>query len=207
MYVNVLFAATAIIGALVYMTEVKPSTLPRIDARGAVLAALGLFSVVFGFSQAESHGWGSGVTTLPLAVGVVLLAVFVGVEQHVTQPLLPLRVLADSRSSILHSPQWKAVMRPASHFRLRTAGSRPPCNKPPELRVCGVHLMGWCSNPGRSFLRPLSRDGAPGVLKVPATSSTASRAAGAPPRRVGLRRERPAWSPSRSGRRGRSSVR
>ncbi len=95
MYVNVLFAAAAIVGALVYMTEVKPPTPPRIDIRGAVLAALGLFGVVFGFSQAASHGWGSSVTLVSLAVGVALLVAFVRVEQRVTQPLLPLRVVAD----------------------------------------------------------------------------------------------------------------
>ena len=95
MYVNVLFAAAAVVGALVYMTEAKPPTPPRIDVGGTVLAALGLFGLVFGFSQAESHGWGSGVTTVSLALGVALLVAFVRVEQRVAQPLLPLRVVAD----------------------------------------------------------------------------------------------------------------
>jgi MFS family permease len=95
MYVNVLFAAAAVVGALVYMTEAKSPTPPRIDLRGTVLAALGLFGVVFGFAQAESHGWGSSVTTVSLALGVTLLVAFVRVEQRVTQPLLPLRVVAN----------------------------------------------------------------------------------------------------------------
>ncbi len=94
MYVNVLFAAVAVVGALVYMTEVKPPIRPRIDLGGTVLAALGLFGVVFGFAQAESDGWGSSVTTASLAVGVALLVVFVRVEQRVVEPLLPLRVVA-----------------------------------------------------------------------------------------------------------------
>ena len=63
--------------------------------RGTVLETLGLFCVVFGFSQAESHGWGSSVTTVSLALGVVLLLAFVRVEQRVSEPLLPLRVVAD----------------------------------------------------------------------------------------------------------------
>jgi len=95
MYVNVLFAAAAVVGALVYMTEVKPSIRPRIDLVGTVLAALGLFGVVFGFAQAESDGWGSSVTMVSLASGVALLVAFVRVEQRVVQPLLPLRVVAN----------------------------------------------------------------------------------------------------------------
>ncbi|WP_375479173.1 DHA2 family efflux MFS transporter permease subunit [uncultured Jatrophihabitans sp.] len=95
MYVNVLFAAAAIVGALVYMNEAKPPVRPRIDVVGTALAALGLFGLVLGFSRAESNGWGSGVTILSLAAGVVLLVAFVRVEQRVAHPLLPLRVVAD----------------------------------------------------------------------------------------------------------------
>ena len=95
MYVNVLFAAAAFIGAVIYMTEVKPATRPRIDAVGTVLAGVGLFGLVFGFSQAATDGWGSAVTIGGLAIGAVLLVAFVVVEQRVSHPLLPLRVVAD----------------------------------------------------------------------------------------------------------------
>ena len=95
MYVNVMFAAIAVVGALAYMTEVKSPNPPRIDVAGTALAALGLFGLVFGFSQAETDGWVSGVTIGSLALGVILLAAFVRVEQRVAQPLLPLRVVAD----------------------------------------------------------------------------------------------------------------
>jgi EmrB/QacA subfamily drug resistance transporter len=95
MYVNVAFAVAAIVGALVFMTEAKSPNPPRIDLRGTVLAALGLFGVVFGFAEAETYGWVSAVTIMSLVVGVALLAVFVRVEQRVAQPLLPLRVVAD----------------------------------------------------------------------------------------------------------------
>ncbi|MCW2495857.1 MFS transporter [Jatrophihabitans sp.] len=95
MYVNVVFAAAAFVGALVYMSEVKPAVRPRIDVIGALLAGAGLFSLVFGFAQAETDGWASATTIVSLAVGVVLLAAFVRAEQKVAQPLLPLRVVAD----------------------------------------------------------------------------------------------------------------
>jgi len=95
MYVNVVFAAAAIVGALIYMDEAKPPVRPRIDVAGTVTAGLGLFGLVFGFAQAETGGWSSAVTIVSLVLGVVLLAVFVRVEQLVGTPLLPLRVVAD----------------------------------------------------------------------------------------------------------------
>ena len=95
MYVNVVFAAAAIVGAVIYMSESKPPVRPRIDVRGTVLAGLGLFGLVFGFAQAETDGWASSVTIVSLVVGVIVLAVFVRVEQRVAHPLLPLRVVAN----------------------------------------------------------------------------------------------------------------
>jgi MFS family permease len=95
MYVNVFIAALAVVGALVYMSEAKPPVRPRIDIGGTILAGLGLFSLVFGFSQAETDGWASTVTLASLVIGVVLLAIFVRYEQRVGHPLLPLRVVTN----------------------------------------------------------------------------------------------------------------
>ncbi|HEV7202953.1 MAG TPA: DHA2 family efflux MFS transporter permease subunit, partial [Jatrophihabitans sp.] len=95
MYVNVLFAAAAFVGALVYMSEAKPPVRPRVDLVGTVLAAAGLFGLVLGFSQAETSGWASAVTVVSLVVGALMLVTFVLVEQRVEHPLLPLRVVAD----------------------------------------------------------------------------------------------------------------
>jgi MFS family permease len=95
MYVNVFFAAAAFAGAVVYMSAVKPSVRPRIDVVGTALTAIGLFAVVFGFSQAEISGWGSTVTISSLVLGAAFLVAFVLVERVVEHPLLPLRVVAD----------------------------------------------------------------------------------------------------------------
>src|ERR1700710_2414498 len=62
MYVNVLFAAAAGIGALIYMVHERPAVRSRIDLAGTALSSLGLFGLVFGFSHAESAGWTSPVT-------------------------------------------------------------------------------------------------------------------------------------------------
>jgi len=95
MYVNVLFAAAAFVGAVVYMSAVKPPVRPRIDVVGTALAAIGLFGLVFGFSQAEIDGWASVVTIASLIVGGAFVIAFVLTERVVSHPLLPLRVVAD----------------------------------------------------------------------------------------------------------------
>ena len=95
LYVNLLFAAVALAGALAYIRGGRPANPPRMDWTGAVLACAGLFAIVFGFSHAETGGWTAALTLGSLIVGVVLLAGFVFAEQRVRHPLLPLRVILD----------------------------------------------------------------------------------------------------------------
>ena len=95
LYVNLVFAAIAVAGALAFIRSSRPATRPAMDWPGAVLAGAGLFLIVFGFSRAESAGWTAAVTLGSLVVGVVLLAGFVAAEQRVSHPLLPLRVILD----------------------------------------------------------------------------------------------------------------
>ncbi|WP_238441358.1 MFS transporter, partial [Frankia sp. AgW1.1] len=65
----------------------------RVDIAGALLATVGLMALVFGFSRAQTDGWGSAGTVAALVAGAVLLAAFVLVEARVPSPLLPLRVV------------------------------------------------------------------------------------------------------------------
>jgi EmrB/QacA subfamily drug resistance transporter len=95
LYVNLVFAAIAVAGALAWIRTSRPDVRPRMDWPGAVLACAGLFLIVYGCSRAETAGWASAVTTGCLAAGVVLLAGFVVAEQRSSHPLLPLRVILD----------------------------------------------------------------------------------------------------------------
>jgi EmrB/QacA subfamily drug resistance transporter len=95
LYVNLLFAAIALAGALAYFRGGRPAERPRMDWPGAVLACAGLFLIVFGFSHAETAGWAAGLTIGSLVLGAVLLTGFVVAEQRVSHPLLPLRVIID----------------------------------------------------------------------------------------------------------------
>ena len=55
---TMIIAAIAVAGALAYMSTSRPTNPPRMDWPGAVLACAGLFLIVFGFSHAETAGWG-----------------------------------------------------------------------------------------------------------------------------------------------------
>ncbi len=92
--VNLFFVAIGVIGGALFLTESKAEGENRYDVWGAICVTLGLGALVYGFSRAE-NGWADPLTIAFLAIGVVLLAVFVWVESRVAQPLLPLRVVAD----------------------------------------------------------------------------------------------------------------
>src|ERR1700689_2083780 len=88
LYVNLVFAAIAVAGALTFMRSNRPETRPQIDWVGTVLASPGLFAVVFGFSHAETAGWTSALTIGSLARGVGLVGAFAFAESRVVPPLL-----------------------------------------------------------------------------------------------------------------------
>ena len=95
LFVNLIFAAIAVAGALAYIRSSRPANPPRMDWPGAVLACTGLFLIVFGFSHAETAGWTATLTLGSLILGAVLLTAFVVAEQRSSHPLLPLRVILD----------------------------------------------------------------------------------------------------------------
>jgi len=96
LFVNIAFAITATIGALMYIHEpAEGRNRNRLDVPGVILASAGLVALVYGFSRAESDGWGAGMTIGLFVASVVLLGSFVVVEGRVKAPLLPLRVVTE----------------------------------------------------------------------------------------------------------------
>ena len=93
--VNVPIAIIAVALAIPFVKESRATGDTRYDLPGAILATLGLVSLVYGITQAESVGW-NGTTTLSfMGLGLVLLAAFLLVEAKTSHPLLPLRILAN----------------------------------------------------------------------------------------------------------------
>jgi EmrB/QacA subfamily drug resistance transporter len=95
MYVNLGFAIPAALAGFALLRNGAAAARARIDLPGVVTASSGLFCLVFGFSKAETAGWGATITLSCLAAGAVLLVAFVLVERRVKHPLLPLRVVLD----------------------------------------------------------------------------------------------------------------
>jgi len=97
LYVNVPIVVVAVIGAVVFLprAEARAKGAPRLDVPGTVLSVAGLVSLVYGLGTAETDGWTSATTLTFIAVGLVLLAAFVVVENRVSNPLLPMRVILD----------------------------------------------------------------------------------------------------------------
>ncbi|MBV2356950.1 MFS transporter [Streptomyces sp. J2-1] len=101
-FVNVPFAIVAAIGAWTVIREPRVGrNRSPLDIPGVILSTLGLVSLVYGFTRAESDGWGDAVTISMFVAAAVLLASFVLVESKVKAPLLPLRVITNrSRGGI-----------------------------------------------------------------------------------------------------------
>jgi EmrB/QacA subfamily drug resistance transporter len=93
--VNLPIAVLAAVSAARLVRESRAARRTRYDAAGALTAAAGLLSVVYGFTRAEADGWGSATTLSLVALGVALLASFVMIESRSRTPLLPLRVIVD----------------------------------------------------------------------------------------------------------------
>jgi EmrB/QacA subfamily drug resistance transporter len=96
LYINVVIAAFAVVGTVVFVDNaVRTGSRPRLDVPGTVLVSGALFLLVYGFSNAQSDGWGSPLSWGMLAVSGVLLVGFVLRQMRASHPLLPLAILLD----------------------------------------------------------------------------------------------------------------
>ncbi len=103
--VNVPIALLAAAAAIPIVTESKAHGDTRYDIPGALLATLGLVSLVYGFTEAakqknpgkstEVLGWTASSTLVFLFAAAVLLVAFVVWELRAKHPLLPMRVVLD----------------------------------------------------------------------------------------------------------------
>ncbi len=95
LFVNLIIAAIAVAGALLRLADEPVGQRDRIDVPGVITAVVGLVALVFGLGKAETDGWSSAVTLIPITLGVVVLIAFVVIERRVANPLLPMRVVLD----------------------------------------------------------------------------------------------------------------
>ncbi len=95
LYVNLLFAGIAFAGGAVLLPRQPSPVKPRLDVPGVLLVSSGVFCLVYGFSNAATHGWAAPSTYGFLAAGVALGAGFAAWQGQAPHPLLPLRVVLD----------------------------------------------------------------------------------------------------------------
>jgi len=82
-----------VIGALVTLWAVAESRDPgalRMDLPGVALVTAGLFCIVWGLIETNSHSWASAYTIAFLAGGLALIGAFVAWESRARTPMIPL---------------------------------------------------------------------------------------------------------------------
>jgi EmrB/QacA subfamily drug resistance transporter len=95
LYVNLAIAIPTAIAAMRLLRNEGDPERPRIDIPGVLVATGGLFALVYGFSNAETHSWSAPVTIVALVLSAILLSAFVLVESRASHPLLALHIVRD----------------------------------------------------------------------------------------------------------------
>jgi len=104
LYINVIIAVVAVIGAIVFVGQIpRTGPRPRLDIPGTVLVSGAIFGLVYGFSNAETDGWGSSLTWGMLVAAVILLVGFVLRQRRTAHPLLPLAIVLDRNRGAAYS--------------------------------------------------------------------------------------------------------
>jgi EmrB/QacA subfamily drug resistance transporter len=104
LYINVIIAVIAVIGATYFVRKAERVVpRPRLDVPGTLLVSGALFSLVYGFSNAESDGWNSPASWGFLAASAILLIAFVQWQRRATHPLLPLSIVLDRNRAAAYS--------------------------------------------------------------------------------------------------------
>src|SRR5436190_5410439 len=107
-FVNLPVGVITLVGAAIVMPPLRLNRRHRLDWLGTVLATAGLFLIVFGLIEGQSHHWGKvwGPVTIVelIAAGLVILAGFI-VQQWVrrnSEPLVPFQIFRDRNYSIMN---------------------------------------------------------------------------------------------------------
>jgi len=89
-FINVPIGAAAIVVSMAKLRESRDPDAARVDWAGLVTFSSGLFLIVLALIRGNDAGWGSTQIVLELAVGVLLLALFVVAEMRQERPMLDL---------------------------------------------------------------------------------------------------------------------
>lgn len=74
------------------MKSVIQLSKPKIDVPSIILSTVGFGSLLYGFSEVGDKGWGDALVLTTLAIGVVVIALFIWRQLTMENPFLELRV-------------------------------------------------------------------------------------------------------------------
>ncbi|MGH3245815.1 MAG: DHA2 family efflux MFS transporter permease subunit [Trebonia sp.] len=94
-YINLPVGVAAVLVGLLFLPAGSEHPVGRFDLPGFLFAAAGFPLVMYALSTGSSNGWGSAVVLGTGLPGLVLLALFIVVEQRVAEPMLRLRLYRD----------------------------------------------------------------------------------------------------------------
>ena len=95
-FINLPIGALLIWGARRHIRETERHR-GRFDLAGSLTSTLGMCALVFGIVEAAEAGWGSALAQGSISAGLALLAAFLWIERHASQPLLPLSMLTNTQ--------------------------------------------------------------------------------------------------------------
>jgi len=95
-YLNLPVAAGAVIAALFAVRESRdPSVERRIDYAGVAVLTTGLTALVLALIEGNTWGWGSPAIIALLTAAVVLIGLFIAIEERVRVPMVEFALFAD----------------------------------------------------------------------------------------------------------------
>jgi EmrB/QacA subfamily drug resistance transporter len=96
-FVNVPIVVVALVAGYFLVPDSRDPSAPRLDPVGALLSIAGLATVLWGFIEAPTRGWGSPTIVTAFLVGVAVLGGFVLWELRSSHPMLDMRYFKNPR--------------------------------------------------------------------------------------------------------------
>ncbi|MFI9106473.1 DHA2 family efflux MFS transporter permease subunit [Streptomyces fildesensis] len=107
-FINLPIAIVVLAGTFAVVTEVRESRSRRLDPLGVLLITLALLALCYGLVEGQRYDWGTVVSfisiPLVLGIGVVLLAVFLGLQARSQErdPLIPFALFRDRDYALMN---------------------------------------------------------------------------------------------------------
>jgi len=94
-YLNVPIGILGVLAGWMILRQGQITTREPLDVPGLLLSTAGFAALVYGISEAATHGWTSGIVLSFLAIGLICLVGLAVVELRTAHPMLDLRFFAD----------------------------------------------------------------------------------------------------------------